>query len=97
LPELTRWADGWLAAKRAEGVASGTPKGYHDHVEAFIAYCAQHGVNIIAALDATIIREWGDTVIPNCDSIGHRRTEAPLARPNSTKTAGHAGGFCFPP
>jgi hypothetical protein len=53
LPELSRWLQGWLSAKHAEGLAPRTLKGYHERMDVFMGYGAARNVDTIAALAST--------------------------------------------
>ncbi len=56
---LQQWIDGFLLAKRAEGLSPGTIKKiYGPRLAHFAAYCQRRGVTAIEAIDPTLLREY---------------------------------------
>ena len=55
-PTLRRWVDGFLLAKRAEGVGAGTlRKTYAPRLAHFVAYCEAHHVAMLEGIDASLM------------------------------------------
>ena len=59
LPTLERWVDGFVLAKKAEGLSHGTIHiVYAPRLRHFIAYCAGRNIHHVEHVDATLLREY---------------------------------------
>lgn len=59
LSTLERWADGFLLAKKAEGLSPGTINiVYKRRLGHFVAYCATRNIHHIDHIDVTLLREY---------------------------------------
>ncbi len=58
IPELPRWANAWLNAKRSEGKRPRTLRHYKEKIALFLDYCAKRNVHTIGAVDAMLLREF---------------------------------------
>ena len=57
-PDLRKWVDGFLIAKRAKSTARRTVEFYGVRLAEFAAYCEKRNVSTIDAMDAGLIREF---------------------------------------
>ena len=58
LPDLRRWVEGFLVARRAAGVTKSMLEFHRKRLEKFEAFCAAQGAASIDHVDATLIRQW---------------------------------------
>lgn len=58
LPDITRWANAFVNAKRAERKAAGTLTFYREKLTVFVDFCEKRNVQTVEAIDANLLREF---------------------------------------
>lgn len=58
MTDLHGWVNGFLVAKRAQRLASGTIEDYRVKLFKFMAFCEAHNITTLEAIDPTLIRDY---------------------------------------
>src|SRR5688572_2065824 len=58
MPDIARWSEAFLMAKRAEGVSRKTAMAYGECLKKFLAWAANRNINAVEELTAVQVREY---------------------------------------